>query len=60
MSYQPEGAFIEVNAAICDFFGYDADALMSKTWIELTHPDHLEADLDEVADMVAGRIDSTG
>lgn len=54
----PEGAFYEVNQALCDFFGYDAKTLLSKTWIELTHPDYLQADLDKVAELAAGRIDS--
>jgi len=55
---RPEGAFLEVNEALCEFFGYDAETLLTKTWIELTAPDYLQADLDKVADLVAGRIDS--
>ena len=55
---RPEGAFVEVNDALCEFFGYDAPTLLKKTWIELTAPEYLQADLDKVADLVAGRIDS--
>lgn len=55
---RPEGAFLQVNDAICEFFGYHAEALLEKTWIELTAPEYLRADLDKVADLVAGRVDS--
>ena len=53
-----EGNFVEVNAALCEFFGYDAVTLKSKTWQELTAEKYLQADLDNVADVLAGRIES--
>jgi PAS domain S-box-containing protein len=53
-----DGTFLDVNQALCDFFGYDVETLMTKTWIELTADDYLEADLANVADLMAGRIDS--
>ncbi len=54
----PNGDFLEVNAALCDLFGYDAQTLTEKTWQELTAPDFLEADLRNVTDVLAGRIES--
>jgi PAS domain S-box-containing protein len=54
----PEGGFIEVNDALCRFFGYDAENLKKKTWQELTGPDHLEVDLSRADDVLAGRLDS--
>ncbi|MCB1292947.1 MAG: PAS domain S-box protein, partial [Mycobacterium sp.] len=54
----PEGRFTDVNQAMCEFFGYDTQSLLTKTWQELTAEDYLQADLDKVADMVAGRIES--
>lgn len=54
----PEGAFIDANQALCKFFGYDAETLLQKTWVELTAADYLQADLDNIADLQAGRIDS--
>ena len=54
----PDGLFLEVNAALCDFLGYDAATLTQKTWQDVTAPEFLEADLSNVADLVAGRIDS--
>lgn len=54
----PEGGFVDVNEAVCEFFGYDAETLKSKTWQELTAEKYLQADLDNVADVLAGRIES--
>ncbi len=53
-----EGGFVEVNGALCDLFGYDADTLKQKTWQELTAPEYLDADRRNIADVLAGRIDS--
>ena len=36
--------------AMCEFFGYDEQTLLQKTWMELTVDDDLQADLDKVAD----------
>lgn len=54
----PDGAFVEVNPALCEVFGYDAETLVHKTWQELTAPEYLEADLQNFADVLEGRIDS--
>ncbi len=54
----PEGPLLEVNQAFCDFFGYDAETMLTKTWIELTAPEYRDADLANVADIVAGRVES--
>lgn len=54
----PAGGFIEVNDALCEFFGYDADSLKRMTWQELTAPDYLDADLSKVEDLLNGRMDS--
>ncbi|MCB9408854.1 PAS domain S-box protein [Mycolicibacterium sp.] len=53
-----EGGFVDVNGALCEFFGYDAQTLKSKTWQELTAEEYLQADLDKVAAVLAGEIDS--
>lgn len=54
----PDGRFEVVNRSICDFFGYDAETLRTRSWQELTAADYLEADLDKVGHMLAGRIDT--
>lgn len=53
-----DGKFDAVNQAMCDFFGYDADTLRTKSWQELTAPDFLDADLANVGDILAGRIEA--
>ncbi len=53
-----EGNFVEVNDALCGFFGYDADTLRQKTWQELTAADYLEADVDKRNEVLAGGIES--
>ncbi len=54
----PDGRFEEINDALCQLFGYDADTLKQKTWQELTAPEYLESDLKNVNDVLGGRIDS--
>ena len=54
----PDGGFDTVNPAVCEFFGYDAETLRTKTWQELTHPDYLDADAARVEQIAAGDIDS--
>jgi PAS domain S-box-containing protein len=52
------GDFVEVNEAMCDFFGYDAETLKQKSWHELTAPAFLDADLRRAIDVVTGRTES--
>lgn len=53
----PDGRFDVVNRALCDFFGYDAETLQTKTWQELTAPGSMAEDQRRVDDLLAGRID---
>ena len=52
------GRYEVVNQALCDFFGYDAEAMLGKTWQELTAAAYLEPDLEKIDDLLAGRLDS--
>ncbi|MFN8125280.1 MAG: PAS domain S-box protein [Candidatus Nanopelagicales bacterium] len=54
---EPDGSFGDVNQAVCDFFGYPADLLKTKTWQQLTHPDDLEIDLAQAQRVLDGDID---
>lgn len=40
------GRYVEVNSAFCRLLGYMPDELHRQTWIELTHPEDLENELD--------------
>jgi len=54
----PDGRFADVNNALCQLFGYDAETLKQKTWQELTAPEYLAADQEKVDDILEGRLDS--
>ncbi len=53
----PEGHFLEVNAAYCRMIGYDARELVPDlTFKDITHPDDLEKNLNEWRRLMAGEI----
>ncbi|MBK9739221.1 MAG: PAS domain S-box protein [Actinobacteria bacterium] len=52
-----DGTFLDVNAALCEILGRDEADIKALTWLELTHPDDLSADLDLAQQVVSGAID---
>src|SRR5438874_2409687 len=52
----PDGQFLQVNASLCEIVGYPADALLAKTFQDITHPDDVLADLEQVRQMLAGVV----
>jgi PAS domain S-box-containing protein len=52
----PEGKWLRVNRAICEITGYSEAELLERTFQDITHPDDLEADLENVRKMLAGEI----
>ncbi|WP_165694313.1 PAS domain S-box protein, partial [Teichococcus deserti] len=53
-----DGAWLEVNRAVCDLLGYTREELTGLTFQSLTHGEDLDADLTQVEALLAGRIDS--
>ncbi|HEX3362478.1 MAG TPA: PAS domain S-box protein [Solirubrobacterales bacterium] len=53
-----DGRFLLVNQKLADIVGYPQEQLVDLTFQEITHPDDLDADLAQVAALVAGEIDS--
>jgi PAS domain S-box-containing protein len=53
-----EGAWLRVNARLCELLGYSAAELAELTVQELTHPDDLDGDLAQAALLADGEIDS--
>ncbi len=51
----PDKGWIEVNQKACDIFGYDRHELLQMTWVELTYPEDLEADLEQFNQILAGK-----
>jgi diguanylate cyclase (GGDEF)-like protein/PAS domain S-box-containing protein len=52
-----DGKFIEVNRALCRLVGYEEDDLLGRTFQQVTHPDDLESDLEQLARLRAGEVD---
>ena len=54
----PDGAFLEVNDGFCEIVGYPRERLMRGDFQQITHPDDLDADLANVARLLAGETTS--
>jgi len=52
-----DGRFVEVNQRLCDMIGYAREELLTKTFMDITHPDYLAADLKAFRRMLAGEIE---
>jgi diguanylate cyclase (GGDEF)-like protein/PAS domain S-box-containing protein len=51
-----DGRFLRTNRSLCDMLGYREVELLGKTFQDITHPDDLDADLDQVRRMLDGEI----
>jgi PAS domain S-box-containing protein len=47
-------AWVQVNDQLCAILGYPREELTKLTWSEITHPDDLEADLENFNSILAG------
>ena len=54
----PDGRWLKVNRALCDLVGYSEAELLARTFQDITHPEDLEVDLENVRRMIAGDIRS--
>ncbi len=50
-----DGRFLEVNARLCEIFGYPAERLQAMCFQEITHADDLPVNNQALADLIAGR-----
>lgn len=53
-----DGAFLRVNAALCQMLGRPPEVLMACRWQEITHPDDLATDQSLVDQVLAGERDT--
>ncbi len=51
-----EGRWLKVNPQVCLLVGYSEQELLGKTFQDLTHPDDLFADLDNVEKLLRGEV----
>lgn len=52
----PQGNWLQVNQSLCNTLGYPAEALKKLTFQQITHPDDLHSDLQQLQRLVAGEI----
>ncbi len=52
----PEGRFLQVNRSLRGIVGYSEDEFLEKTFQDITHPDDLDADLEQVKRILNGEI----
>ena len=52
----PDGRFLRVNRSLCEILGYPERDLLGKTFQDITHPEDLDADLDQVRRMLVGEM----
>jgi diguanylate cyclase (GGDEF)-like protein/PAS domain S-box-containing protein len=52
-----DGRWLEVNGALCRMLGYSEDELMGKTFVDVTHPDDLDLDLEYVQKLLNGDLE---
>lgn len=51
-----DGRFTRVNAVLCDLLERSADELLSLTFQEITDPEDLDTDLDQLQRLISGEI----
>ncbi len=50
----PEGRFIKVNQRLCEIIGYESDRLLELTFQDITHPDDLTSDCEDIRQLLEG------
>ena len=50
-----DGSWLKVNGALCRIMGFSEEQMRTRTFQELTHPEDLDADLQHVEELLAGR-----
>ena len=54
----PTKGWLDVNDELCRILGYSREELLRKTWLEMTHPDDVAADIAFFNRVVAGELDA--
>ena len=52
----PNGSFIMVNNRFCEIVGYTKEEMQTHTFQDITHPDDLSIDLENLKEMLSGEI----
>ncbi len=51
-----DGRFLRVNSAFSRMLGYSEEELTKLSYKDVTHPDHIEADMKKVGELIKGEI----
>lgn len=54
----PDGRYVRANRKFCEMIGYSEEELLEKTFIDITHPDDVEIDLDLARTVLGKEIDT--
>jgi PAS domain S-box-containing protein len=52
-----DGRWLRVNQKLCDIVGYSPDELMTRSFQDITHPEDLDSDLEQMRALLAGDIE---
>ena len=52
-----DNRFVMVNDALCRITGYSSEELISKTFVDVTHPDDIRKDLTQIKRLISREID---
>ena len=50
-----DGTFLRINQKFCDIVGYSREEMMGQTFQDITHPDDLKGDLEQVNLLLEGK-----
>ncbi len=53
-----DGQFLRLNQKFCDLLGYTHEEILNRTWMDITYPKDLNADLEAVCRLREGEIDT--
>ncbi|HYB85095.1 MAG TPA: PAS domain S-box protein, partial [archaeon] len=53
----PTGGWVDANDRLCEIFGYTREELFKKHWTELTHPEDVAKDSDQLGKLLRGEIE---
>lgn len=54
--FDTHGSFVQVNSSFCRIMGYTEPELTQKTFIDITHPEHIAADREFIARINSGEL----
>jgi len=53
-----EGRFLRVNQKFCDLFGYSEDEILGMTFRDVTNPDDVESNIQQMGRLLRGEIET--